>query len=224
MGRSTSWRCRKTGGWELTQVRIMTTKLFNIAFQFRKPSGSRFWNRVLWRSMPPWCQVHQRRAQQSGGDDGDGRVYGVFFGYCDDDNDKQEFAKRWFFKRIGSQARRTPMRVSGILARVASNSISGKPMRSQRWPLSLFCLPDDDDDHDDDKNHHHHYLSWSKVFTPHPCDTVGQQRCEGTPCGDNKSGERWFMMMITIMIRSWWSWSWWRWWCWHNIIMVMIYI
>ena len=72
MGRSTSWRCRKTGGWELTQVRIMkiimiiiimlqlapnapkmvaivifTTKLFNIAFQFRKQCGSRFWNRVL---------------------------------------------------------------------------------------------------------------------------------------------------------------------------------
>ena len=29
-----------------------------------------------------------------------------------------------------------------------------------------------------------------QVYTPHPCDTVGQQRCEGTPCGDNKSGER----------------------------------
>jgi len=30
----------------------------------------------------------------------------------------------------------------------------------------------------------------STVFTPHPCDTVGQERCEGTPCGDNKAGER----------------------------------
>merc|ERR1712055_1170318 len=30
----------------------------------------------------------------------------------------------------------------------------------------------------------------STVFTPHPCETVGQERCEGTPCGDNKSGER----------------------------------
>ena len=164
----------------MVAIVIVTTELFNIAFQFRKQSGGRFWNRVLWRSMPPWCQVHQRGTKQSGGDDGD------------DDNDKQAFAKRWFFQRIGYQARRTPMRVSGIMARVASNSISGKPMRSQRWPLSLFCLPDDNHDDDD----HHHYLSWSKVFTPHPCDTVGQQRCEGTPCGDNKSGERWFMMMI----------------------------
>ena len=30
----------------------------------------------------------------------------------------------------------------------------------------------------------------STVYTPHPCDTIGPQRCEGTPCGDNKSGER----------------------------------
>ena len=107
---------------------------------------------------------------------------------------RKHLQKDGFFERIGSQARRTPMRVSGILARAASNSTSGKPMRSQRWPLSLFCLHDDD--HDLDDPHHHYYWSRSKVFTPHPCDTVGQQRCEGTPCGDNKSGERWFMMMI----------------------------
>merc|ERR1712002_369238 len=28
------------------------------------------------------------------------------------------------------------------------------------------------------------------AYTPHPCETVGQERCEGTPCGDNASDER----------------------------------
>jgi len=30
----------------------------------------------------------------------------------------------------------------------------------------------------------------SNAYTPHPCTTKGQYRCEGTECGDNASGER----------------------------------
>jgi len=32
--------------------------------------------------------------------------------------------------------------------------------------------------------------SVATAYTPHTCDTVGNVRCEGTPCGDNASGER----------------------------------
>jgi len=32
--------------------------------------------------------------------------------------------------------------------------------------------------------------SVATAYTPHPCDTVGQYRCEGTECGDNWSDER----------------------------------
>lgn len=32
--------------------------------------------------------------------------------------------------------------------------------------------------------------SVASAYTPHPCDTVGQYRCEGTECGDNWSDER----------------------------------
>mmetsp|Transcript_52811 Transcript_52811/g.136372 ORF Transcript_52811/g.136372 Transcript_52811/m.136372 type:complete len:470 (+) Transcript_52811:71-1480(+) len=32
--------------------------------------------------------------------------------------------------------------------------------------------------------------SMSTAYTPHPCDTVGAQRCEGVVCGDNEKGER----------------------------------
>ena len=32
--------------------------------------------------------------------------------------------------------------------------------------------------------------SVATAYTPHTCDTVGNVRCEGTPCGDNSAGER----------------------------------
>ena len=32
--------------------------------------------------------------------------------------------------------------------------------------------------------------SVATAYTPHPCETVGQYRCEGTECGDNWSDER----------------------------------
>ena len=32
--------------------------------------------------------------------------------------------------------------------------------------------------------------SVATAYTPHTCETVGQERCEGTPCGDNASGDR----------------------------------
>merc|ERR1712002_78837 len=32
--------------------------------------------------------------------------------------------------------------------------------------------------------------SVATAYTSHPCETDGQERCEGTPCGDNASGER----------------------------------
>jgi cellulose 1,4-beta-cellobiosidase len=32
--------------------------------------------------------------------------------------------------------------------------------------------------------------SISQAITPHPCNVVGQYRCNGTSCGDNSSGER----------------------------------
>jgi len=32
--------------------------------------------------------------------------------------------------------------------------------------------------------------SVATAYTPHPCDTIGQMRCEGTDCGDNASDER----------------------------------
>merc|ERR1719234_2870741 len=91
--------------------------------------------------------------------------------------------------RIGFQARQTPTRVLATLALAVMNSISGKP-NSQDW------IPSETDANAG----FGHFGSccyeldiWeaneiSTVFTPHPCETVGQERCEGTPCGDNKSG------------------------------------
>ena len=32
--------------------------------------------------------------------------------------------------------------------------------------------------------------SQATAYTPHPCDTVGQERCEGKDCGDNETDER----------------------------------
>ena len=32
--------------------------------------------------------------------------------------------------------------------------------------------------------------SMATAYTPHPCDTVGAYRCEGTECGDNWTDER----------------------------------
>jgi len=32
--------------------------------------------------------------------------------------------------------------------------------------------------------------SVATAYTHHPCETVGQERCEGTPCGDNDTDER----------------------------------
>merc|ERR1712072_509986 len=37
---------------------------------------------------------------------------------------------------------------------------------------------------------HYGTCSVETAYTPHVCETIGQERCEGSDCGDNESDER----------------------------------